>query len=203
MDSDASVQSAWTRWAEQYGFDPEVVNALVHGRRSADTVAALLPADRVPDALAAIDRYEVEDAAQVTALPGAADLLSSLPAGTWAVVTSGVRALAKARLAAAGIPEPAVLITADDVRHGKPDPEGYLAAAGRLGLLPADCVVFEDAPSGIRAARAAAVGSVIGIGPRSREAEVDLTIDDLRQARFTAGRLHLARPAAERFSDSR
>jgi sugar-phosphatase len=103
VDSDASVVSAWTRWTEQYDLDPTAVTAMVHGRRSADTVAALLPAHHVPTALALIDRYEIEDAAGVTALPGAAAMLTSLPPGTWAVVTSGVTALATARLTAAGL----------------------------------------------------------------------------------------------------
>jgi mannitol-1-/sugar-/sorbitol-6-phosphatase len=191
VDSDASVRTAWTRWADQYGLGAGRVNDAVHGRRSADTVAALLPAEQVRDALADIDRYEVEDAARVTALPGAADLLASLPGGSWAVVTSAVTALATARLAAAGLPLPEVLVTADAVERGKPEPEGYLTAAARLGIAPADCVVFEDAPSGIQAARAAAVGTVVGVGPRSRGLDVDLTIDDLSQARYHEGRIHL------------
>jgi sugar-phosphatase len=192
VDSDASVRSAWTRWAGEYGLDAARVTALVHGRRSADTVAALLPPRHVPGALAAIDRYEVEDAARVTALPGAAAILASLPPGSWAVVTSAVGALARARLAAAGLPEPGVLITADSVEHGKPAPDGYRTAASRLGLPAGGCVVLEDAPSGIRAARAADVGAVIGVGPRSRGLDVDAAIDDLRQAQYTGGKLVLS-----------
>jgi sugar-phosphatase len=191
VDSDASVVSAWSRWAERYDLDPAEVTAMVHGRRSADTVAALLPSHQVPAALALIDRYEVEEAADVTALPGAAEMLSSLPPGTWAVVTSGVTALATARQAAAGLPIPPVLVTADIVTHGKPAPEGYLTGAARLGLAPCECTVFEDAPSGIRAARAAAVGAVIGVGPRSHGLDVDATIEDLAHARFNAGSLYL------------
>src|SRR2546421_8536345 len=101
VDSDASVHLSWTRWARGRGLDPDAVSAMVHGRRTADTVALLIDAAGRDAALADIDRYEVEDAARVTAVPGAAALLRSLPAGTWAVVTSRRRPLATARLAAA------------------------------------------------------------------------------------------------------
>ncbi|MGH8860673.1 MAG: HAD family hydrolase, partial [Jatrophihabitantaceae bacterium] len=102
VDSDDSVRAAWTRWARDLSLDPDVVTNLVHGRRSADTVAQLVPAGARDAAAALIDRYELEDAAAVTAIPGAADLARSVP--RWAVVTSGRRELALARLAAAGLP---------------------------------------------------------------------------------------------------
>ena len=106
-----------------------------------------------------------------------------MAAGTWAVVTSGRTDLAVARLAAAGIPRPSVLVCADDVERGKPDPEGYLAAAQRLGVDPADAIVIEDAPAGVVAARAAGVSAVIGVG--DRVADVDGTVTDLRSLRWT------------------
>ena len=184
VDSDASVISAWSTWAVRFGLDPGTVIGMVHGRRSADTVKTLLPAELQADALLAIDMLEVEVAREVTALPGAAELLASLAPGSWAVVTSGVSALARARLNAAGLPVPATLITADRVSRGKPDPEGYLLAAAELGCRAADCVVFEDAPSGIQAARAAAVGIVVGVGPRSADQGVDLVVPDLSHVSF-------------------
>ena len=135
----------------------------MHGRRAADTVAALLPPGRRAEAERMINTFEVEDAAAVTAIAGAADLVATVP--RWAVATSGRRELALARLRAAALPVPAVLVAAEDVRHGKPHPEGYLAAARRLGVDPADTVVVEDAAAGVAAARAAGVGSVRGRRP--------------------------------------
>jgi len=192
VDSDASVISAWSRWAERYDLDPVRVVEMVHGRRSADTVAALLPHSAVARALAEIDQYEIEDAAQVTALPGAVELLSGLPPGQWAVVTSAVKSLAVARLSAAGIPTPPVLITADMVANGKPHPQGYQSAARYLGLKPADCVVFEDAPSGIEAAISAGVFGVVGIGSRSIGLPVDISIPNLQFAQYSTGMLTLS-----------
>ncbi len=148
VDSVASVTAAWSRWAVDLGLEPAHVDSLVHGRRSADTVALLVGEDQQADQLALIDRYEIEDAVSVRAIPGAAALLGSLPADRWAVVTSGRADLARARLQAAGLPCPDALVTADDVAAGKPDPEGYRKAAERLGIEAKDAVVVEDMPVG-------------------------------------------------------
>ena len=185
VDSDRSVTDAWSRWAVEHGLPAAEVVAVVHGRRSADTVAALIPAPQRAAALALIDRYEVDAADGVVAVAGARELLASCPAGRWAVVTSGRRELALARLAAAGLPVPAVVVTADDVRRGKPDPEGYVAAAAHLGADPAEAVVLEDSPDGIRAARAAGVASVVGVGDRAREAGADALVPDLTALRWS------------------
>lgn len=183
VDSDASVLTAWSRWARALGFDPDVVTSIVHGRRSADTVAELVPGDGQAAALELIDRYEIEDARTVSAIPGAADLVAAIPPDRWAVVTSGTRALATARLTAAGVPLPNVLVTAGDVARGKPDPEGYLAAATGLGLEPIVTIVLEDAPAGIAAARAAGVAHVIGVGSTGLRA--DAHVRDLSALRWT------------------
>jgi sugar-phosphatase len=186
VDSDASVASAWTRWAQQWDLDPATVLPMVHGRRSADTVTLLIaPADR-ERALAEIDRFEVEDAAAVTPCPGAAALLGQLPTNAWAVVTSGTRQLAVARLAAAGLPAPAVLVTADDVPRGKPDPAGYLLAAESLGVDATDCVVFEDSPAGI-AAGLAAGAVVIGVSERARDGDAAVVVENLSDVRWASG----------------
>jgi sugar-phosphatase len=185
VDSDASVDNSWRRWADAVGLDPDALGDIVHGRRSEDTIAELLPADRRADAVTLIERIEVDDAARVTAIPGARALLAMLPAGRWAVVTSGTHALATARLRAAGLPVPEVLITADDVASGKPDPEGYRTAAHRLGYDPASTVVLEDAPSGVLAARAAGVGGVIGVGARDGLPDVDMRVRDLTDLHWT------------------
>ncbi|MGY1625054.1 HAD-IA family hydrolase [Geodermatophilus sp. SYSU D00965] len=188
VDSDTSVELSWSRWARERGLDPRAVAAVVHGRRTADTVALLVDEAGRTDALAAIDRYEVEDAARVSAVPGAADLLASLPAGTWAVVTSGRRELVTARLAAAGLPQPAVLVCAEDVSAGKPDPAGYRAAAEALGRPPGECAVLEDSPAGIAAGRAAGA-TVVGVSERALATDVPVVVRDLRGTSWDADAL--------------
>jgi sugar-phosphatase len=194
VDSDESVRRAWSRWAEHYGLDPEAVHPEVHGRRAGDRGAAMLPAARQGEALERINRYELEDVGAVTAVAGARELTASLPAGAWAVVTSGTAALSAARLAAAGIPRPAVLVTADDITAGKPSPEGYLAAATALGRDPGECVVLEDAVSGEAAARAAAVLGVVGVGPRALDTTADVVVTDLAGLVFDPERSELQVP---------
>jgi sugar-phosphatase len=183
VDSDVSVLRSWRRWAVEFGFDPDDVTPLVHGRRSADTVAQLLPESKRAEGAERIDRIELDDAASVRAIPGAVRLVASMPAGTWAVVTSGTHALATARLHAAGFDVPDVLITADDVARGKPDPEGYLAAATQLDREPGDTIVLEDAQAGIDAAYAAGASAVVGVGRDDLRA--DLVVRDLTTLRWT------------------
>jgi mannitol-1-/sugar-/sorbitol-6-phosphatase len=189
VDSDASVLRSWSRWARRWNLDADEVTAMVHGRRSADTVALLMAVEDRARALAEIDRYEVEDAITVTALPGAAELLGALPPGPWAVVTSGRRELAVARLRAAGLPVPSVLVCAEDVPAGKPDPAGYLLAATLLGLPATDCVVVEDSPAGI-AAGGAAGATVLGVSERALDTHSAVVVRDLRGLRWDGAELH-------------
>ncbi len=173
VDSAESIARCWLQWADEYGVDPmRLLDA--HGRTSAHIVAGLVEADAVEAALRRIDALEIDDAHSVTAMPGALELLDSVPAGRWTVVTSGNAALAAARMGAAGIRPPAAVVTADDVTRGKPDPEPYLLGAGHLGFDPADCVVVEDAPSGITSARAAGM-RVVAVSSTYRPE--DLTAD--------------------------
>jgi mannitol-1-/sugar-/sorbitol-6-phosphatase len=192
VDSDTAVARSWTRWAHAMNLDPEEVLPTVHGRRSVDTVTHFIsPAKRLA-AVELIDAMEIEDASITTEIPGAAELLAAIPAGRWATVTSASRALAHARLSAAGLTAPDVLISADDVMHGKPHPEGYLAAAQRLGVPADQCVVVEDAPAGIRAARAAQVGHVVGVGGRELgEHQPDAAVPDLRSVYWTSAGLEI------------
>ncbi|WP_440107725.1 HAD-IA family hydrolase [Streptosporangium sp. H16] len=159
VDSDASVERAWTAWAGEYGADIARVLAVAHGSPAAHTVRRLLPAldaSEVAEAARRQHALQYDDLADVAAAPGAHDLLAELDrlGLPWAVVTSADRRLAEARLHAAGI-DPPLLLTVDDVRAGKPDPEGYLRAAARLGADPASCLVVEDSEPGLAAGRAA------------------------------------------------
>lgn len=155
VDSAASVERAWRRWATEHGLDEDAVIAIAHGRRTEDTLLDLGFSDDLAAEVERLEGAEVADAASVAAFPEAAALLPLLPRDAWAVVTSGTHALVTSRLAAAGLPVPSVLVTANDVAAGKPDPEGYLEAARRLGRPATDCLVIEDAPAGVEAALAA------------------------------------------------
>jgi sugar-phosphatase len=155
MDSGSAVERAWERWAARHGLDLDLVLAEAHGRRTKDTIRAVAPWLDVEAESLSLEEAETADTDGVVALPGAASLLESLPAGTWAVATSGTRRLATARLVHGGLPLPDVLVTAEDVERGKPDPLPYLAAARGLGVEPSQCLVVEDAPAGIAAGKAA------------------------------------------------
>jgi sugar-phosphatase len=182
VSSLASVERCWTRWAREYGITAEEFGRVaLHGRPAAEIVADLLPAHLVGEAVARVEQLEVDDVPDggVRLLPGTRDFLDSLPAESWAVVTSATRRLAEARLDAVGI-LPKTLIAADDITRGKPDPEPYLLAARRLGVDPARCVVFEDAPAGLQAGRAAGMTTVaLATTHRAEELDADLVVKDL------------------------
>ena len=155
IDSTPAVARVWTKWAIAHGFDPTETVRRAHGRPSIATIRDLLPN---ADAAAENDvvlRGEIEDTDGVVALPGASDLLKSLPLARWALVTSCARPLAEVRLKTAGLLIPKKMVTSDDVRVGKPDPEPYLKGAALLGVPASKCIVFEDAPAGIRSGKLA------------------------------------------------
>jgi sugar-phosphatase len=155
VDSTAVVIRTWQTWAARHDLDVERILEVCHGRRSVDTISLFLPPDQVAAATAEMEGLELADVRDVIALPGAAALLGQLPADRWAAVTSGSQALMRTRLVTAGLPAPEVLVGAEDVRAGKPDPEGYLKAAAVLGWDIGQCLVVEDAPAGITAGRTA------------------------------------------------
>lgn len=162
VDSTAAVERTWHAFAGRHGLDPDRILEVSHGRRTAETVARFAPAGVDVDAeTRLIAAQEIEDTDGVTEVPGARDLVASLPSTSWALVTSAGRALAESRMAAAGIALPQVVITADEVTTGKPSPQGYLTAAARLGVPAGSTVVFEDAEAGILAARAAGARTVV------------------------------------------
>jgi len=155
IDSTPAVARVWSQWALEHGFDPEDVVRRAHGRPSLTTIRELLPNSDHELENREIERREIEDLDGVFPLPGAVELLSALPPDRWAIVTSCTAPLAKVRMRAAGLPAPRFLVTADDVRNGKPDPEPYMKGASLLGYPAEKCVVVEDVPAGIRAGKSA------------------------------------------------
>ena len=155
VDSTPAVTRVWSAWAVEHGYDPAEVVRIAHGRRAIETVELVAPHLDSTAELAELERSELDDTDGLVVFAGAARLLAALPSNRWAVVTSGTRRLATRRLRLAGLPVPEKLVSADEVKLGKPDPAPFLRGAELLGLRPADCVVVEDAPSGIEAAHRA------------------------------------------------
>jgi sugar-phosphatase len=157
VSSTAGVTRQWRRWAEENRVDPEKLLSIAHGRRTLEVVRLMAPSLDAEAEVMKLEKREAEDTADMIVIPGAKNLVTSLPPESWGVVTSGTRYLATSRLRHAGLPQPAALITAEDVSTGKPDPEPYLKGAERLGVNPERCIVFEDAPAGIESAHHAGI----------------------------------------------
>jgi mannitol-1-/sugar-/sorbitol-6-phosphatase len=163
VDSTKSVVVIWTAWSEKNGIPPAKTLDVIHGRRTIDGLRILAPHLDLEAETQKIESAITMKKEGTVAIPGAASLLSSLPKGRWCVVTSGLKEFARIRLKDANLPIPEILVSADDVTKGKPDPEPYLKGAQLLNMDPAKCIVIEDAPNGIRAGRAAGI-RVIGVG---------------------------------------
>ncbi len=201
VDSSDSVQRSWEQWAREHGVDP---NRLVghHGMPAAAIIGSVAPDLDPVAALARVEELEIADVEGVVRLPGVMDALAALaPADgepmLHTIATSATRALAQVRLRAAGIEVPAGLVAVDDVERGKPNPDPFLLAAQRLGVDPSDCLVCEDAPSGIAAARAAgcAVLAVTTTSTAEELAGADLVVESLAQVSFRVeqGRVRVTR----------
>jgi sugar-phosphatase len=155
INSTPAVARVWAQWALEHGFNPEEVVARAHGRPSLTTVKEYLPNADHELENKEVERREIEDLEGVVPLPGALDLLASLPEDRWTIVTSCTRPLAEVRIQAAGLPLPGKMITSNDIQHGKPNPEPYLKGASILGFPAQECVVLEDVPAGVRAGKSA------------------------------------------------
>ncbi|MEU6661296.1 HAD-IA family hydrolase [Streptomyces sp. NPDC046821] len=191
VNSDAVVERCWRRWADRQGLDGDEVVKVVHGRQGYATMALLLPGRPMAENHADNARMLAEETADVDGVvpvPGAAEFLAALRTGglAHALVTSADVALSGRRMAAAGLPQPDLRITAESVGASKPDPEGFLKAAAELGVDPADCVVFEDSEAGIAAGRAAGM-RVVGVGPRAGAHAPTALVEDLTRVRVEAG----------------
>jgi sugar-phosphatase len=198
VNSDAAVERVWRRWADRHGLDGDEVMKVVHGRQGYASMALLLPDRPMEQNHADNARMLAEETADtegVVAIPGAAQFLASLRGLPHALVTSADVALSTARMAAAGLAQPDVRVTAESVGASKPDPEGFLKGAAELGVAPADCIAFEDSGAGIAAARAAGM-RVVGVGPRAGFHGPDVVVEDLTRVRVEADadgtlRLHI------------
>jgi mannitol-1-/sugar-/sorbitol-6-phosphatase len=189
IDSTPSVSRQWRVWAKENGIDPQKLLTFAHGRRTADTVRAVAPHLDAEEETRKLELRESNDTEGVSVMPGAIDLLRAVPSGRWCVVTSGTRVLATARLKLGKIPFPQVLVTADDVAAGKPDPAPYLMGARLLGMKPEDCLVIEDAPAGIEAAHAGGM-KVIALPstyPKEALQTADAAVGELSQIRVSVG----------------
>jgi mannitol-1-/sugar-/sorbitol-6-phosphatase len=186
LDSTRVVAQQYTIWAQEHGLEPALVLKAAHGVRTVEVIRRVAPH---LDAEAETRKIELREAAatDMAAMPGAVNLVNSIPKGRWCVVTSGTRFLAATRMRNFGIPIPEVLVTADDVKRGKPDPEPYLKGAGLLNVNPLDCVVVEDAPAGIRAAHAAGmkVISLPSTCPPKDLQEADVIVQGLSQIKVS------------------
>ncbi len=181
VDSAECVERTWRNWANNHRLNPEQVIAFAHGRRTIETVRLVAPGLNAEAEVAELEAGEAMKTDGIYEIESARDLIERLPAGRWAVVTSGIRAVAEFRLRHTRLQVPSVMICADEIVRGKPDPEGYLVAAERLNEAPADCIVIEDAPLGIAAARAAGM-RVIAIAstyPREQLTRADVVVERL------------------------
>lgn len=178
LDSSAVVHRVWGSWAERHGVDAATLMANVHGVRSEDTIRQFGgPTVDVAKETQWILEAEMRDVDGVVAVDGIHAFIAALDPGTWAIVTSAPRALAEVRLHAVNLPIPAVMITAEDVQRGKPDPQGFLLGAQRLGVRIDQCLVFEDSPAGVAAAKAAGADVAI-IGGRVPKTEGTFILAD-------------------------
>jgi mannitol-1-/sugar-/sorbitol-6-phosphatase len=171
VDSTPAVARVWAAWAREHGMDPEETVRRAHGRPSIATIRELLPHADAEEEDAIVELRELHDMEGMVALPGAVELLSIFPEDRWGVVTSGTRPLASKRLHTAGLPIPKQFVTASDIRRGKPDPEPYLIGVETLRVAAAECIVVEDAPAGVKSARAAGT-RVIAVRTTAKDAEL-------------------------------
>jgi sugar-phosphatase len=197
VDTTVVVERTWRAWAARYGIDPDPVLRSCHGRRTLETVQQFAPAGIDPAAeTAVVEGQMTKDIDGVIPVHGSKALLQSIPPDRWAIVTSATRSMAEARLRLVGLPVPTVLITAEDVASGKPNPEGYRRAAGELGYDARETLVVEDAPAGLKAGHAAgaaviAVASHLGADALAGESWIpDLSVLTVKPSQDGTG-LHV------------
>lgn len=164
VDSTQVVELAWGWWAARHTISLQEVLSFSHGRPTIATLEHFLPGRDHSEELAELSHFEETRTEGILAVPGAAEILHALQEldHPWAIVTSAWRKLAETRVLGAGLPLPRVIVPVDEIRNGKPDPEGFLLAAAQLGVAPEECVVFEDTRPGIDAGLSAGM-QVVGL----------------------------------------
>ena len=188
IDSSTCILRHWRAWAERHNLDFDKIVAESHGMRTVETMHRIAPHLDVEAEARQFMEEEAADSEDIVALPGAAKLLGALPVDAWGVVTSANRPLVQARMQYAGLPLPDLIVTADDVQRGKPDPEPYLQGAEKLNLSVERCIVIEDSPAGIRAAKAAKMRVIAVITTHGKEelTQADFIIDSLSRLHVIA-----------------
>ena len=192
VDSTPCVTRVWRTWANEHGLDAEHIGHITHGLKAIELIRMVAPRLDAEREMRKVEQMEIDDTDGLRVLPGARELLEKLPTANYTIVTSGTRRLATRRLEVVGLPVPSKMITADEVIKGKPDPEPYLAGATSLGVTADECVVFEDAPSGILSAKAAGA-TTIGISTTYKPegiAAADLVIPSLTCVRVLGENNH-------------
>ncbi len=195
VESTFFIERLWQDWGMQHGVIPQRMSEVMHGRPAVEIINIVAPHVSVKDEIYALETNEISRMDGMRTYAGAKELLSSLPPKQWAIVTSGSLRVATARLNYAKLPKPDVFITADDIKAGKPAPDAYLLAAKRLRVHPADCVVVEDAPTGIQAGKSAGM-KVIGIASSHSKEELqqaDVVVQQLAdiKAHITGSRINI------------
>ena len=186
IDSTPAVRRSWFAWCVEHGIDPSFLEG-AHGQPGRDIVASLVPPEEFEAAFERIQQLEIAEVSDITVLPGAAEALSAIGEYRKAIVTSCTRPLATARLTASGLVPPQVVVTADDVQRGKPDPEPFALGAHQLGFNPSRCLVVEDAPAGLRSAHEAGCTTLAVAGTHpAAELNADLVITSLTELEFSA-----------------
>lgn len=189
LDSTECIQNTWKMWGQKRGIPLEKIMAVAHGRRAVETIRLVAPHLNAEEEAKPLSEWEAITTEGVYVIEGALPLVSALPSDGWAVVTSGTYGIASARMRCTGLPIPDIMITADDVVKGKPDPEPYLAASDRMKITPENCVVIEDSPAGIEAAHKAGMRA-IGIAfthPREELAMAEAIADKISDIRINNG----------------
>ena len=181
VDSRQAVENSWRQWASERGVHNDALLQLAHGRRTSESLPEIAPHLDVATEVANLERIESEMTRGLFPVSGAQALLKALGPGQWAIVTSGSAKVALARMKYCGIPTPSVFVTANDIKNGKPAPDGYLTAAERLGIPPAECIVIEDTRAGIASGKAGRMTVIAVDGTEKAEA--------LQQADSVAGKL--------------
>ena len=191
VDSYRAHFQSWQTMARRHGLHmTEEQFAATFGRTSREIIPSLWPGRVEPSRVAQLDEEKEAIYREVLRrdfpeMDGAGELLADLRGAGFALAvgSSGPPANVELVLDCLGPHLFDAGVSGADVTRGKPDPEVFLKAAGKLDLPPGRCAVIEDAPAGIEAARRAGAGAIALTGTASREklAHADLVVDSLRE----------------------